>query len=72
VNPSGGCTAMGHPDGALGVAQVVEVYNQLVGRAGRRQVESELGLTHNVGGVGGSCNIHIFAKKSFLESEGLL
>ncbi len=61
VNPSGGLKAKGHPVGATGVGQVVEVYEQLHGKAGSRQVNgARIGLTHNVGATGGSCGVHIF------------
>jgi acetyl-CoA C-acetyltransferase len=64
VNPSGGLKAKGHPVGATGVGQVVEVYEQLNGRAGRRQVkDARVALTHNVGATGGSCSVHIFEKR---------
>jgi len=53
INPSGGLKARGHPLGATGVAQVVELYWQLRGEAGRRQVEgAETGITCNFGGFG--------------------
>lgn len=52
VNPSGGLLARGHPIGATGVAQVVEVVWQLRGEAEVRQVEgAQVGMTHNAGGV---------------------
>jgi acetyl-CoA C-acetyltransferase len=61
VNPSGGLKAKGHPVGATGVGQVVEVYEQLRGKAGGRQVpDARIALTHNVGATGGSCAVHIF------------
>lgn len=61
VNPSGGLKAKGHPVGATGVGQVVEVYEQLHGEAGGRQVgDARIALTHNVGATGGSCAVHIF------------
>lgn len=65
VNPSGGLLAKGHPPGATGVAQVVEVCEQLQGRAGKRQVaHPRLGLTQVTGGgIWGvdhaACSIHI-------------
>lgn len=63
VNPSGGLKAKGHPVGATGVGQVVEVYEQLNSRAGHRQVkDARIALTHNVGATGGSCAVHIFEK----------
>ncbi|MFB6152012.1 MAG: thiolase family protein [Haloarculaceae archaeon] len=52
VNTSGGLKAKGHPLGASGVAQGYELYRQLVGDAGPRQVEAGVGLACNVGGFG--------------------
>jgi acetyl-CoA C-acetyltransferase len=61
VNPSGGLKAKGHPVGATGVAQAVEVIKQLRGEAGGRQVKgARLGLTQNMGGTGGSSVVHVF------------
>ena len=51
VNPSGGLKARGHPLGASGVAQVVELYWQLTGRAEGRQVDARVGLAHSIGGL---------------------
>ena len=52
-NPSGGLLSKGHPIGATGVAQMCEIFWQLRGEAGDRQVEgARTGLTHNVGGNG--------------------
>ncbi len=63
VNPSGGLKAKGHPVGTTGVAQAVEVFEQLEGRAGARQVEgAEVGLTHNIGATGGSCAVHLWGR----------
>jgi len=59
VNTSGGLKACGHPVGATGIKQVCEVVQQLRGEAGARQVEGEIGLTHNVGGTGATVVIHI-------------
>lgn len=51
VNPSGGLLAKGHPLGATGVAQMVEIAWQLEGRAEGRQVEgARIGLTQCTGG----------------------
>lgn len=51
VNPSGGLLAKGHPLGATGVAQMVEILWQLQGRAGERQVaDARVGLTQCTGG----------------------
>lgn len=63
INASGGLKAKGHPVGATGVAQAVETYLQLQGRAGKRQAkDAEIGLTHNVGGSGGTAVVHIFGR----------
>lgn len=67
VNPSGGLLAKGHPLGATGAAQVVEIVRQLRGEAGGRQVPgARVGLSHATGGGisgfdHGACSIHIFA-----------
>ncbi len=51
VSPSGGLLAKGHPLGATGVAQLAELYWQLTGQAGARQVpHARVGLAHTVGG----------------------
>lgn len=61
VNTSGGLKAKGHPVGATGVAQVVELWEQLRGEAGARQVEgARLGITHNMGGIGTVVLINVF------------
>jgi acetyl-CoA C-acetyltransferase len=63
VNPSGGLKAGGHAIGATGVGQVYEVVTQLRGEAGERQVpRARIGLAHNVGGVGGTCAVHILGR----------
>ncbi len=51
VNPSGGLLSKGHPVGATGVAQIVELVQQLRGEAGQRQVpNAQIGLAHTLGG----------------------
>ncbi|HLD03898.1 MAG TPA: thiolase domain-containing protein [Candidatus Dojkabacteria bacterium] len=63
VNTSGGLKAAGHPVGATGVKQVVEIFNQLSGTAGKKQVKgAKIGLTHNVGGSGATAVIHILKR----------
>ncbi|MCP4085454.1 MAG: thiolase family protein [Actinomycetia bacterium] len=55
VNTSGGLLRKGHPVGATGIAQVVELTEQIQGRSGNRQVEgATVGLAHNGGGTIGS------------------
>ncbi|MCB0163231.1 MAG: hypothetical protein KDI79_03325 [Anaerolineae bacterium] len=65
INSSGGLKSKGHPVGASGAGQVVEVWKQIRGEAGERQLEGDIdiGLTHNVGGTGESCFVHIFGRK---------
>ena len=61
INPSGGLKSKGHPIGATGVGQVVEVFEQLTGKADERTVkDAKIGLTHNFGATGASCAVHIF------------
>ncbi len=68
VNPSGGLLSKGHPVGASGVAQVVEIVWQLRGEAGKRQVKnSRVGLAQIMGGNKEgdtrACTVHILAKE---------
>jgi acetyl-CoA C-acetyltransferase len=63
VNTSGGLKACGHPVGATGVKQAVEITWQLRAQANGRQVDgAEIGLTHNVGGSGATCVVHILKR----------
>jgi acetyl-CoA C-acetyltransferase len=65
INTSGGLKSKGHPVGASGAGQVVEIWKQLRGQAGERQIEdARIGLTHNVGGTGQTCVVHIFERRS--------
>jgi len=65
INPSGGLKAGGHPVGATGIKQVYEIVQQLRGEAGKRQVNgAEIGMTHNIGGSGATCVIHILSRES--------
>ncbi len=62
INTSGGLKSKGHPVGATGVAQIVEVYKQLCGTAENgRQLKSKpkIGMAQNMGGSGGSSLVHI-------------
>ncbi|HCE31294.1 TPA: thiolase domain-containing protein [Candidatus Daviesbacteria bacterium] len=60
VNTSGGLKACGHPVGATGVKQIVEITNQLRGNLGKRQVKgANVGLTQNVGGTGATVVVHV-------------
>lgn len=65
VNPSGGLLGRGHPIGATGLAQIVELTLQLTGAAGARQREdARAGLSHVTGGGAsgfdnGACAVHV-------------
>jgi len=63
INTSGGLKACGHPVGATGIKQAVEITWQLRGEAGKRQrADAEIGLTHNVGGSGATAVVHIYKR----------
>ena len=64
VNPSGGLLSKGHPLGATGVGQIVELVWQLRGECGDRQVpDADIGLTHNVGGIGQYCFVQVLRRE---------
>jgi acetyl-CoA C-acetyltransferase len=65
INTSGGLKSKGHPVGASGVGQVIEIWKQMRGTADARQVpgDARLALTHNVGGTGQTCAIHIYERR---------
>ena len=63
VNTSGGLKSKGHPVGTTGVSQAIEIFEQLRGEAGDRQVsDARVGLTQNMGGSGASSVVHIFER----------
>ncbi len=63
VNTSGGLKSKGHPVGATGIAQAIEIFEQLQGKAGDRQVPgARVGLAQNMGGSGASSAVHIFQR----------
>ena len=65
INPSGGLKSKGHPVGASGLGQVNEIWKQLHGSAGERQISGNphIGLAHNVGGSGQTCVVNIFERR---------
>jgi len=65
INTSGGLKAKGHPVGASGVAQIIELWKQMRGEAGDRQVPGDvpLALTENVGATGTTCIVNIFERR---------
>ena len=63
VNVDGGLKSKGHPIGATGVSMTVEIAKQLRGDAGERQVtDADVGLTHNVGGIGQYCFVQVMRR----------
>jgi len=66
INTDGGLKSKGHPIGASGTGMIVEIYKQLRGEAGARQVkrkDADLGLTHNVGAHGSTVVVNIFERR---------
>ena len=65
INTDGGLKCFGHPIGASGIRMIYEVYKQLQGKAGPRQLQkADIGLTHNLGGRPGSftASVAIFGR----------
>ena len=63
TNTSGGLVSKGHPVGATGIAQAIEVFEQLRGEAGERQVkDADVGLIQNMGGSGASAVVHLLRR----------
>jgi len=62
INTSGGLKGCGHPVGATGIKQAVEITWQLRGEAEGRNTNAEIGMTHNVGGSGATAVVHIFRR----------
>lgn len=60
VNTDGGLKCFGHPIGATGLRMMYEVYKQLQGKAGPRQIKNpRIGLTHNQGGEPGAATVSV-------------
>jgi len=65
INPSGGLKAKGHPIGATGAAQVVELVEHLRGEAGERQIEgAERAVAHNLGGDAATTVVSVLEARS--------
>jgi acetyl-CoA C-acetyltransferase len=63
ISTFGGLKARGHPVGATGVYQIVELTQQLRGEAGENQIEGvEIGMAQNIGGSGATVVTHILQK----------
>jgi len=66
INTSGGLKCKGHPVGATGIAQLYEVWKQLRGEAGERQIPKKdlhIGAAQNLGGTGGTCTFTILERR---------
>lgn len=66
INTSGGLKCKGHPVGATGVAQMIEVWHQLRQTAGERQIPNDdlrIGATQSIGGTGGTCAVTILERR---------
>ena len=66
INTSGGLKCKGHPVGATGIGQLYEIWKQLRGEAGERQVPNKdlrIGAAHNLGGTGGTCTFTILERR---------
>jgi len=66
INTSGGLKCKGHPVGATGISQIIEIWHQLREKAGDRQVPQKdlrIGAAHNLGGTGGTCTLTILERR---------
>jgi acetyl-CoA C-acetyltransferase len=63
VNTSGGLLSKGHPIGATGIAQIIQIVDQLNGRACNQVDHARVGLAQNLGGTGAYSTVHIFRKR---------
>ncbi|MFD0824611.1 thiolase domain-containing protein [Neobacillus sp. M.A.Huq-85] len=63
VNTSGGLLSRGHPIGATGVAQIIQVVSQLRGNAPNQVPGARIGMAQNLGGTGAYSVVHLFAGK---------
>lgn len=66
INTSGGLKCKGHPVGATGISQLIEVWLQLRQKGGKRQVpikDLRVGAAHNLGGTGGTCTLTILERR---------
>lgn len=59
MNTSGGLLSKGHPIGATGIGQMIDIVRQLRDEADNQVDGAEVGLTHNIGGTGGLASITI-------------
>jgi len=64
VNPSGGLESFGHPVGATGTRMIYEIYSQMMGRCGKRQVKDpKCAIAHNIGGAGTVSSVMVIERR---------
>jgi acetyl-CoA C-acetyltransferase len=63
VNTSGGLLSKGHPIGATGIAQIIQIVDQLNQRAVNQVENAKIGLAQNLGGTGAYSTVHIFRRR---------
>ncbi|MFE4708842.1 beta-ketoacyl synthase N-terminal-like domain-containing protein [Peribacillus simplex] len=63
VNTSGGLLSKGHPLGATGIAQIIQIVDQLNGKACNQVENARIGLAQNLGGTGAYSTVHILRRK---------
>ncbi|PSL50592.1 acetyl-CoA C-acetyltransferase [Salsuginibacillus halophilus] len=63
INTSGGLLSKGHPIGATGIAQIIQIVDQLNGRACNQVKGAKIGLTQNLGGTGAYSVVHLLKKR---------
>ncbi len=59
VNTSGGLKACGHPIGATGIKQILDIWKQLSDCSPNQVPGAKRGLAHNLGGIGATCSLHL-------------
>ena len=60
INPRGGLIGAGHPLGATGISQTIEIATQLQGKSGKRQISNlKTGLVHNMSAAGTSSSVMV-------------
>ena len=70
INPRGGLIGAGHPLGATGISQTIEITNQLQGKSERRQIpNAETGLIHNMSAAGTSSSVMVLKNWRFSKNS---
>ena len=70
INPRGGLIGAGHPLGATGISQTIEIATQLQGKSGKRQISNlKTGLVHNMSAAGTSSSVMVLENRHFLKNN---